>query len=158
MAAKVVNALSSHRTPMQRCNEGVTPFYGTLSLDTTVLDETDDKVVFYGPFPSDFARLLTLEILCSDMDTNGTPALVFDISKADDTAGTISSGGELIDGSTAGQTGAQDRLDTDNAGFDVSGGYLCYHTQTAAATPAAGTITFIGTYAAGIPTHSVSSS
>lgn len=107
-----------------------------ITLATTSIDEAADKVTLLE-FP-DGCYLLALEITVTDMDTNVSPALVFDINKVT-SAGVATT---LINDSTRGQAGGKDELDVDVGalGLDVGGCLLQFQVVTAAATAAAGTI------------------
>jgi hypothetical protein len=151
MAAAVVDGRDTS-LPVPSIETGVTPFGGQFSLATTQLDDQDDKTILFGPFPND-CYIVKLEIY---IDTSQTSALIWDFSRGD-LDGTVDSGGELIDGSTAGQSAAGgDSLDLDNLMFDMGGGkYLMAHIQTAAGTPAAATLTVYGEYVNGLLRHNV---
>lgn len=141
--------------PFPHVENGITPFGGTFALAAIALDTQDDKTILFGPFPLNNCYITRLEIY---IDTSQTSALVWDFSKGD-LDGTVDSGGELIDGSTAGQSAAGgDSLDLDNLMFDMSGTtgkYLMAHVQTAAGTPAAATLTVYGEYTNGLLKHNV---
>ena len=102
-----------------------------VSLASTDLQNGDsvDILTFPGR-----CFLTGLWIKITDVDTNGTPALTFDIRADSDV---------LINNSTAGQAGGNDQLDADldPVLLDVSGSVLKFVPETSAATAAAGTLT-----------------
>lgn len=109
----------------------------TVSLATTNIDNADDGVVFYQ-FPS-AAYLWDLSVYATDMDTNATPTLVFDvgIGDSDGAVDTV-----LINDTTIGQGAGRDDLDaTVQKWVNCSSKYLMIDIVTAAATAAAGTLT-----------------
>jgi hypothetical protein len=101
--------------------------------------ETANDELYLLQFPDGNVRLLNLRITATDLDTDGSPALVFSI-KTETTGGTEVT---LISGSTIGQAGGSDDLDANTplASLDVGGEYLIMDVSTGAATAAAGTLT-----------------
>lgn len=118
-----------------------------------------DIVHLVGPFPAGAKVVLDyidesggdpgLEVTewsydFSDLDTNATPTLVVDVS-----FGTALTGGTLdvfVDDSTAGQDGSIAYNANSENGVDIGGKYLVLDVETAAATPAAGTVRVRGAY------------
>lgn len=92
------------------------------------------------------ARVLRVDMSCTDMDTSGSPALVFDVGDAADTD-------RFIDGTTVGQTGGSISSGNVAGSAATLASHTAYTTETvisilaqaAAATAAAGTI-FIAVY------------
>lgn len=107
-----------------------------VSVKTTNIDDAADEVLI-AYFPGE-TYLLALAITATDMDTDATPALVFDINRDDLTTETT-----LINNTTIGQGGGSDDLDADGGhmGRWLTDSYLSMKTVTAADTPAAGTLT-----------------
>lgn len=113
--------------------------------------ETAADALFVFQFPND-CYLYDLQVTITDIDTDGSPAAVFDVL----TSTTGASGGTevvLINDSTIGQAGGSDELDRNSGHMfrDVSGLYLGIKMATGAATAAAGTITFKGIVHIGAP-------
>jgi len=106
------------------------------TLATTEIDNADDSAyVFQFPLS---CRLLSFACTLTDIDTHATPTHVFNMTVTDGSTPVV-----LISGSTIGQGGGSDQADVTAKvpGLDVSGLYCMFDTSTAAATPAAGTLT-----------------
>lgn len=116
----------------------------SFALLTTDL-QSDDLVKLYK-FPPG-AYLTDLRITASDMDTNATPALVFDIVTVND-ADSIDV--VVINDSTIGQGGGSDRIDDAAVGEFVGDKWLAFDGVTNAATGAAGTLKVFMKFAIGI--------
>lgn len=151
MAASVVDGRETG-FPTPHVVPGITPFMGNFTLASTSLDEADDKVVLFGPFPAGNGYIVRLSVAVVSAQGAG---FVWDLSKGD-LDGTIDAGGELIDGSVKGvnalATDGIDELDADNLMFDMSASaekYLIFHTKTAGASPAQTVINVYGEYVAG---------
>jgi len=113
---------------------------GAITIATTQMDDAGDQV-FALTFPGQ-CRLIALQVKSSDRDTHATPTLVEDII-AENAAGTEI---VLINDTTIGQGGLSDELDLglNLFGVDVSAMKLGSRVVTAAATVAAGTLTYKG--------------
>lgn len=152
MAASVVDGRETG-FPLPYVETGITPFGGNFTLASTSLDEADDKVVLFGPFPAGTGYIVRLSVAVVSAQGAG---FLWDLSKGD-LDGTIDSGGELIDNSAHGvnalATDGVDELDVDNLMFDMSASaekYLIFHTKVAGASPAQTVINVYGEYAAGL--------
>jgi hypothetical protein len=123
---------------------GLKLFKGAVSLATTQIDDVADETYFFR-FPK-VAFLSRVQVQLTDCDTNATPTLVVDINTDDGTTEVT-----LINNTTIGQAGGFDELDLgiDTLGKDVSDLYLSMKVVTAAATAAAGTLTYVVEYYAG---------
>lgn len=123
---------------------------GAQTVATTNVDDAGDAL-FTFQFPAD-CYLYDLQVTVTDLDSDGSAALVFDVI----TSTTGASGGTevvLINDTTIGQAGGSDELDR-NGGLmlsDVSEKYLGIKVATASATAAAGTIRFKGIIHIGSP-------
>ena len=120
---------------------------GAISIATTQIDDVGD-VTRLLQFP-DNSLLVDIQITATDMDTNGAPALVADVTS--ETTAAVHT--VLISGSTIGQAAGSDDLDRGSGHLlrSVGGTYLSYKVTTASATPAAGTLTAKGIIYIGSP-------
>jgi hypothetical protein len=127
---------AAHVSPLRPAGVALIP--GSESIATTSLDDVGDEVTLLE-FPRN-TRLLGLQVQMTDCDTDGAPALVVDFN-AEDASGTETT---LIDNTDVGQGGGYDELDVDVGAFglDVSDQTLRMKVVTAAATPAAGTVSY----------------
>ena len=106
--------------------------FGTQTI--AAADLALDRVVALGKIPSGFV-LMSIIYVVTDMDTNGAPALAFDI-------GDSGSAARFVSAATTGQAGGTGTT------LAAAGLYyeftaeteILWHTQTASATAAAGTI------------------
>jgi len=101
--------------------------------------ETEADELFVLTFPEK-CYLEHLLVTITDVDTNATPTLVFDVI-VENSAGTEV---VLINDATIGQAGGTDELDANLFLTDVSEKKLGIKVVTGSATAAAGTITFKG--------------
>lgn len=127
---------------------GVYAFTFEAEVPTTSTDEQDDEYRL-GYFPENYnIYLVDLQVTTDDLDTHATPTAVFDVN-IDDGSTEVT----LINNSTVMQGGGSDRLDTDGGHLlrSVSGNWLGIKMVTAAATPAAGTVTLKGLVYVGTP-------
>jgi len=125
---------------------GLNVFDVTTELATTQLDDANDDTNLLQ-FPQN-SRLWDVWVDLDDLDTGGTPALVWDlVVEATDGTGTV----VLINDSTVGQTAGTDTLDTRQTSLliDVSLKYLQFRIVTKAATAAAGTLRVRGAFFTG---------
>lgn len=108
-----------------------------VAVATTNIDDVNDELRLIE-FPDGNVYLFGLKIEATDMDTNGSPTLQFDIITDDG-----STERTLISNSTIGRAGGTDDLDADvDMDFlEVGGKFLAMKVDTAAATAAAGTLT-----------------
>ena len=149
MSAAVVlsDALVASRAHGHRDPVAAYPVVVSFPLATTNLDDSDDKVIFYK-FPS---NTIMWTLLAAVTDVDSATGLVWDLSTATATDGTV--GSVLINDSTVGRSAGSDGLEAVNlGGLDVSGTYLMWHTSTAATTPVAGTATITMLLSAKPPT------
>lgn len=111
-------------------------FGDSFTVPTTAIDDVGDFLRLWH-FPAG-AFLWDLRGVASDMDTNATPTLVYDVVVTDSSDTVLHT---LVSGSTKGQTGSAtaDDILAAKRGIYVGGNYLALKTTTVAATPAAGT-------------------
>ncbi len=95
--------------------------------------------------------LHALRVVSTDIDTNGSPAVVLDIGYGNSTSATGANSAAIKDGSTIGQAGGIELYSALSADDDASepveftaDDTIDIHVQVAPATGAAGTITVIG--------------
>jgi len=157
MAASIVTGVSANSSVFTRQLEaaqrkrvtshpmrpvGFYPFESTTAIATTSLDDVNDEV-YLVKFPENCYLLgSSLVVTATDMDTNATPTLVFDIN-----IDTGLSESTMVNNSTIGQAGGTDYSEATGIPeglIDVGGDYLGMKVVTAAATGAAGTITVQG--------------
>lgn len=117
------------------------------TVPTTAIDDANDILRLFK-FPAG-AYLWQLRITATDMDTNATPTLVFDILAIDDSDTTKQT---LINDTTIGQGAGSDSLDEAQIGKFVGNYWLALKTGTAAATAAAGTLKVVALYSLGVMT------
>ena len=103
--------------------------------------ETAADELFSLVFPGD-CFLIGLQVQVSDLDSNGAPAIVFDVN-AQTSAGVNTT---LINDTTIGQAGGYDELDANVGAYllDVSNQKLGFKIVTGAATAVAGTVRYKG--------------
>lgn len=108
---------------------------GAVAIATTNIDDVNDEVRLVK-FP-DQCRLIDFQVTATDMDTNATPTLAFDIRTDDGSTEVL-----YISATTIGQAGGTDEVDlaVNLIGTDVSNLYLSTKVTTVSATGAAGTI------------------
>lgn len=122
-------------------------FQFRFTLATTELDNADDRSRLLW-FPAGIFLLNAQVWVEDDLDTGGTPALVWDLI-LEDSAGSADSR-KVITGATAGQ-GAGEGANMDDGGAIYAGDrYLVFDPTTAAATAAEGDILLTVTVARGI--------
>lgn len=126
-----------HASPL--APRGIFPFVVSETVATTSIDDVNDEVRLVK-FP-DRCYLIALQVTATDMDTNATPTLRFDVQVDDDSTEV-----DLIANSTVGQGGGSDELDEDAGHLlrEVSNKYLQIKVDAVSATPASGTLTFKG--------------
>lgn len=134
---------------VERCAGFAVPmaYADTYTVPTTAIDEAND-ILRLCRYPGG-AYLSKMRITATDMDTNATPALVFDIvvTDANDTVKAV-----LINDTTIGQGAGSKVLDDAEVGEFVGGYWLALKTVTAAATPAAGTLKVYHEFSIGVMT------
>lgn len=122
------------------------PFGQKFTVPTTSLDDNND-ILRLMKFPAG-AFITDLRCTPSDMDTNGTPALVYSLLAINDSDATQVT---IVSGSTNGQAAAgSDRIATAAVGAYVGSYWLAFKATTAAATPAAGTLKIFLKFTMGI--------
>jgi hypothetical protein len=119
---------------------GVKTYKQVIALVAGDLDASDETPVFAFP---DNTYLLRLDVKSTDLDTDGTPAVLLDFI-TEDSAGTEV---VLINDSTIGQAGGNDELDTnlDPSARDVSNKSIKLKVATAPDAAQAGTLTAYAT-------------
>lgn len=133
---------------------GITYVDRTIQLATTELDDVGDIVaLFLFPESCVLADPGSWVITLTDVDSNGAPALAWDLKVSDLASSPTET--TLISGSTTGQAAGSDYLDnvaspTAEVLLDLSNQYLIFEVTTAAATAAAGTLQFRIAYSSGV--------
>lgn len=154
MAAAVVTSAIATSNAIPRLPHGMTPYWGKHTAATTSLDDAGDDILLFLFPGSPYTAYLPnspsgLVVQMADLDT-GSAAIKSDYGLGDDD-GVIDT--VLINDTTIAQAGGADQLD---ANLDLSpwitatGLYLIHTIVTAAATAAAGDISFGGVYASGL--------
>jgi hypothetical protein len=123
----------------------------TITTGTLVVNDVIQALdVFAGE------ELHAVRIKSTDIDTNGSPAIVLDVGYGNSDTATAATSDDIIDGSTIGQAGgsaiASVWSSDDDAGTAFAEGPLAFsaddtidiHVQVAPGTSAAGTITIYG--------------
>jgi hypothetical protein len=143
----------------QECGGRVRVIQGSIALATTDLDAAD--IVLLAPIPTN-ASIISIRLAADDLDSNGSPALVWDVGlhdlggtakDADFYATDITLGQaatafteyrfEAADINTCGSRVWEDAGDSSDPGGQY---YLSLTVSTAAATAAAGDLSFIVQY------------
>lgn len=129
-------------------------FQFRFTLATTEIDNADDRVRLLW-FPAGIFLLNAQVWVEDDLDTNVSPALVWDLIT--ETAAGVADTRKVISAATAGQS-AGEGADMDAGGaIHVGERYLVFDPTTAAATAAAGDILLTVTVARGIATDALPS-
>lgn len=123
-------------------------FGDSYTIATTSLDDAGDIRRLYL-FPAG-AYLTDLRVTVTDSDTHATPTLVFDVVSTD-SSDVVSD--VFINDTDIGQGGGTARVANTGIGQYIGGKYLAFKVVTAAATPAAMTLTLFLSYAVGINTY-----
>lgn len=153
--AYYANGQTLQFTPMAM-DKQILFFDVTVQLAATQTDDATGAVInILGPFPANTELVLFDEwwVLPSDLDTNATPALTYDLQISSALAGTSPT--VLIADSTTAQGGTKDLLDSNLTGTSLSGKYLQVKIETAAATAAAGTIQVRGAVRTGAAARTI---
>jgi hypothetical protein len=151
--------LAAHKDKLQGCvrnlvldeatNAAITfAFADNFSIPTTSIDDVGDIRRLYL-FPSG-AYVHDLRVTATDMDTNGTPTVAFDIAVTD---GSDVVKDTLIAATTIAQAGGTARIANTGVGQFVGDRYLVLKTTAAAATAAAGTLGVVVRYSIGINSY-----
>lgn len=120
-------------------------FGDTYSVATTSLDDVGDIVRLFQ-FPGG-AYINQLRVTATDMDTNATPTLQWDVVVID-SADTVKA--TLIANSTSGQAGGTAVLDNAAIGEYVGDYWLALKLDAVSATPAAGTVKVFTSFSVGL--------
>lgn len=123
----------------------------TITTGTLVVNDVIQALNVYAG-----ESLHAVRVMCTDIDTGGSPAIVLDVGYGNSTTATASTSDDIIDGSTIGQ-GAGSAIASvfssdDDAGTSFANGAIDFssddtidvHVQVAPATTAAGTLTVWG--------------
>lgn len=168
-SVNITNIESNPITALHKKQDKLKCLIDTVEVATTDLDNASNDYILFGPIPSN-SVLVNFEILSDDLDSNGSPTLAYDIGlyysgigSGQIAAGKIS--GDVIDADCIGTAVARSQsADVDGGDLrfeaddianigkelweiggltsDVGGTfYIGLDLTTAAATPAAGTIT-----------------
>lgn len=133
--------------------ENKTP-YGTIipmafkeTIPTTAVDDVGDIIRITPKLPAGTV-IHSFYGNPSDMDTNGSPALVYDVVYVNEASSVVVT---IVSGSNKGQSGSGTDAIADAArGKYVGAGYVALKTTTAAATPAAGTYNYTFNFSIGL--------
>lgn len=142
------------RSQEDKAPEGaIVPFAtAPLTVPTTALDDVGD-ILRISPLLAAGTVVWGFRGTISDVDTNGSPALVYDVVVINEAGTTLFT---LVSSSTKGRTGGTDVMDGALLGRNIgtSGGYIALKVTTAAATAAAGTYKWAGLFSIGCTTPS----
>lgn len=143
VSSKIKNGLQMAQSALQRLFYDQVPICcmipvtdGTPTVATTNIDDVGDILRLTPKLPPG-THIWEFRGNPSEIDTHGTPFLVYDIVFVNEDSTTILT---LVSGSTAGQDGTTtDRLADAAVGRYCGEGYIAMKTTTAARTAAAGT-------------------